>query len=727
MLAFDRSDTIEGISVYEDHADPRVFYLLPNQPRFRLDEQKRPVFKFIKYRFPVDRSDGKKGGGFVIFDVEFSVSDELREKIRGQLQERLDQRFRNANPKPQVILGQLRPISTSTLGKPAVTVQFLGSNGALVEKIQNPVGPALFGNFITPVTVELTPEGATLCEQALQGRGGIIQISYNLPMVVRLPALSASVHFWSQKFMSFHQEVNIGTNIWGTPRSRRERTEEFFSDKEFASVDINPGMVTDQKVIAAVRDWGWSTLEDAVKRMLLSNIDPVKDDQKKVDESLRHLTRDIVVQKVVDFHRTYRENMNMDWDPTPGGTLPNITNIPGVQWSDYAIVVDLDDPFFKQLNLSAQPNVDFQNLPIHSIDVHVEYPKQGGAKEVKDFNFKKEDDIGHFNVFLDNNSRKYKYSYKVNYRGESKVFQAPLVESEETSLTINVGDTGIITADLSPGDIDWEVIRAAQVSVRYEPRNAPAVEKQFTLDKDHPNHRFQEVVFETVDKPYQYKVKYLMKDGKEFEGDWRSSEASTLIVNDVFSAIKTVGLRARGNLETDVEVILVDLVYEDAVNKYTQTKSTALDSGNNFFDWTFPVISETGGKVTYSGTIKYRNNAEEDIPPTEATGNTILVGPKIAGFLEVSVLPDLIDFDQVKLARISLHYTDSANAIDVKKDFTFKLGAANETSFKVELKDKTKTSYEWRATFFLNDGSKKEVPPRIVEELTLIPQLSDAV
>ena len=60
---------IEGLSVFGDDSRRNAFYVLPNAPRFRIDpDTKKPVFKFIKYKLPVDRPDGKKGGGFVIFD-----------------------------------------------------------------------------------------------------------------------------------------------------------------------------------------------------------------------------------------------------------------------------------------------------------------------------------------------------------------------------------------------------------------------------------------------------------------------------------------------------------------------------------------------------------------------------------------------------------------------------------------------------------------------------------
>jgi hypothetical protein len=724
MIAFDKSNVIEGVTVYDDHADGTVSYALPTTPRFRIDEvTKKPVFKFIKYKFPVDRPDGKKGGGFLIFDVEFTLDDQLRQKVLAKLQERVNARFPNANPKPQAQLGTLRPINTSPLGKPATTIQFLDKSGVMVQNIQNPGQPSLYGNFVTPITVELTPEGATLAEQAFQGQGGIVQVKYNLPMVVRIPPLVATVDFWASKFMSFHQEVDVGRNIWGTPRSRQEQISELFSSNESARVHIEPGMVTDQKVIGAVTDWAWAALDDAVKRMVLKDIDPVKDDDRKVSDSLNHLTRDVMVSRLVDFHRVFRQDMAMDFDPAPGGTLVNITSIPGVKWSDHFQLVDLDDPFFKQLNIVIQTNADFQNLPIFSVDVNMQY---GANAAPKTLSLKSAADIGKFNASLENNNWNYKYSYKVHYKGVTQTYQSPVVESDTSNLIIDAGDAGILTVDLMPGDLDFDEVKAAQVTMRYEPDGMQPLEQQYMLNKPNQTERFQKVVLSPINKPYKYRVKYLMKDSKEFQADWQEGRSPTLMINDVWNATRTIGLRARGNFDTDVDSILIDLTYTDSANQYTQTKSVALTKDTKFFDWQFPVISETGGSVSYSGTIRYLDDREEAIPKTDTTDNTIIVGPKITGFLEVQVLPDMIDFGVVKLARVSLSYTDTPNALNVKKDVVFRSGATDAGLFKVELKDKLKTAYQWQAQFFLNDGSNKRTPMNTTDDLTLLPQLTDA-
>ena len=60
-----------------------------------------------------------------------------------------------------------------------------------------------------PFTVELSPEGATLAEQAPQGQGGILQIAYDVFLPVRLPPVTAHAWFFSEKIYSFYQRVDI--------------------------------------------------------------------------------------------------------------------------------------------------------------------------------------------------------------------------------------------------------------------------------------------------------------------------------------------------------------------------------------------------------------------------------------------------------------------------------------------------------------------------------------
>ena len=102
---------------------------------------------------------------------------------------------------------------------------------------------------------------------------------------------------------------------------------------------------------------------------------------------------------------------------------------------------------------------------------------------------------------------------------------------------------------------------------------------------------------------------------------------------------------------------------------------------------------------------------------------TILVGPSVRDILEITVLSDfMFDNPDVRLVRVSLHYTDPAHTVDERKDFTFRPGDSDPMTWTVELKDKNKTDFDWTATFFLTGAPQKQVKAT-TSDLTVIPEL----
>jgi hypothetical protein len=219
-----------------------------------------------------------------------------------------------------------------------------------------------------------------------------------------------------------------------------------------------------------------------------------------------------------------------------------------------------------------------------------------------------------------------------------------------------------------------------------------------------------------------------MADDRTFQGDPISGQSNQLYINSPFSATKTIGVRSVGDMDKDISAIYVDLKYDDSKNNYIVTQSFALSKSPSFFDWSFPVLSAGGGKVTYSGTIQYKDGTSENIPETEGKGSTIVLGA-IQDVLEVQVVPHLVDFNMVKLVKVSLNYQDKkidtateqvVYDIDEKKDFIITAVSTNTLSWTVKLKDKTKNSYTWQATFFMKDGSTKKTEPMTTGETTIL-------
>lgn len=725
MLQIDRVQQIEGVTVYGDDERFNVFYLLPQQPRYRRYTDGTLAFRFMKYRFPIDRPGGRKGGGFLLFDTEFVVDEAKMPRVKEVLTSQVSQEAnrRGISPVPEVAFGTI----TYTKGETQLLVA--GSDGTFVEKLHNPGKPSLYGNNVATFALELSQEGATFFEQAMQGAGGSVSVFYDLWFWAKIPPIRIDGYFHAEKFYSFYQTIDTEWHLWSEDEYRETIREQMISS-ESMSIDFEWGGVTDEKIRGPIRDWATRSLEDAVERNMIEAVTPVPDDQRDKPDGIEDVTRDITSTQISDVSIHYRESQTAEYNISPNGILHNITELTGadgspVQWSDYATVIDLNDAFFRQLRVDTFVNADFANLPIHSVEVKLLYNGRPMANFAPDepegeVVLNSPDDIGKFGTFVEDDNWNYTYSYQVNYRGQSRIYQSPEIETNEGNLTIGVDDVGILDVDASAGDLNWNEIERALVTFTYEDRGVDRIEEQFQLSQTSPTHKIQRVIFEPMRKNYKYRVKYFMKGGKEYEGSELESRADKLFINDVFDARKTISVRGIGDFTNRIQTIFINLRYEDTRNDYIQTRSQALSAAQSFFDWTFPVISETEGQVTYSATVAYKDGTSEDILETIAETDTILLPPAIEAFLEVMLVTDLIDWSQVRLVRVSLNYSDPDQGVAVAEDFIFSPTNNASKTWKVELKDKDRDQYTYKIVYFMADGLQKTVGPNDSKERTLI-------
>ena len=362
-------------------------------------------------------------------------------------------------------------------------------------------------------------------------------------------------------------------------------------------------------------------------------------------------------------------------------------------------------------------NADFAKLPIHSVEVKIWYP-HGPLAKTREFTFVSPDDVAKFECFVHSGIRKFKYQYTVNYRGSAFVYRSEEKETDDTNLTINVDDLGILALDVAPGDINFGQVDRAMITVRYSGGVRP-FEKKFNMTKDANTFSVREVIERPRTNPILYQVTYQMADGREIKRPEQEQLASELYIDDPFSAIKTVAFRAVGDLEHDIQAITVDAVYEDPGNNYRQTIRKNLSSDNPAEDWSFPVIDDALGEVRWSATITFRNGTMRELPEKPAKRPTITIGSGTVDFLEVAVVPDLMDWDKVKLVNVALKYVDADNDVNERIEMRFKSGDAEKT-WKVPIKDAAKTGYEATITYFMVDGGRRVTDgPKPMSDLSL--------
>jgi hypothetical protein len=725
MLLLEGSIDTPEATVYRDDLEDMRCYVLPKVPILR-QQAKKAVFKYVKYRTLKPMANGDIGAALVFMDVELALTPKQEQALRKQLAELIQSKRAQNDPRPPVDPENII-LSKPQVTKAEVKVEVLAASGNLVQTVNHAGAASSYGNNVVAMSAELNQLGAPVFEAVMKSEGaGGVRVVYDMEFPARLPPVKVTGTWHASKFYSFVQEVDFDKR-WYREDDFSENIREAFTNSESRQVDIDPGSLSRSdpevaKMLDAVKSSVEQQLDAAVQRNLLEAIPPESRDFSKIrEQGIENIKRSVSVNKIADVTIRFREKQVASVAVHPQANMLSLVS-QGFKWADYAIEADTDDPFFRQLNLVIQVNADFENLPIFSVDVTIDYPPWTAKHGKQTFTFRKADDIGKFTAFIEGGSTKFKYQYVVNYKGESRVFKSREIDHDGNDLKINVDELGLWLVDIEVGDMNFDQVGRAVLTLEH-PEVSPGVPpvSRFQIDKDTRRHQVKEVLLAPV-QPYKASIKYFMKDGREYVRDLPGQKGQRFYVDDPFSATRTVQVRSRGDFEKRIDTIFADLTYDDEKNKYRQTQSVALSKDRRFFDWAFPVIDEREGKVRYKVMTTFKDGTSAEAAEQTAEGTTLLLGEDVA-MLAVKVIPDLIDFDLVKLATIELHYVDQANGIDERESFTFRKGAP-EAKWELAIRDRTKKAYTWSARFFMQNGTKKEaVSPTPITDEDLIVEL----
>ncbi|MBK7820435.1 MAG: hypothetical protein IPJ61_05010 [Tessaracoccus sp.] len=712
MLRIDKQEIIEGgYTVWGDDTYDDVYYSIPEVPRFRIDENGDPAFRFLKYRMPIDRADGKRGGGFVFFDTELTYSPETLAKIKEVLDAKVQARAGKPGFRPSVPGAREARLGTMTYTRGTANLLLKEDGGTLIQAVRGAGKPSLFGRNIACFMVEFTPEGATLFEQALQGKGGTVQVVYDLNFVVKLPEINGRAWFSAEKFYSYQQTIDVDWEMYGDDEYVDKITEQF-EDHESMGIELHldavlPDPEADRKMKEKIRSMMERSLQDAVLRKMIPDIESVAKDARGLPEDIEHLKRAFKTTKVASFEMTYRENSAIEWNLAPQGMLQSITTLKkpdgsAVRWEDHATEVDLNDPFFQTLEVRVGVNADFKKLPIHSIEVKLEY-NQGSQHKIEEYSFTSPDTIATFRTYIADGVREYTYSYQVNYVGSAQTYTSTPERTTDTMLTVNVDDIGLLDLQFETGDIDWTKVGSAQIRVGYRDAGTSNFEEQVQLTSGSPAAHVQHVLYQPRRRPISYQVEYFLSDGRRIKDPERTTEQPMVLVNDPLGRTRKFEVRGVGDFVGRIAQIFLDLVYEDAANNYSVEQSAVLQSGSESLSQPYAVVGEGGGIVRYSGTIRYHDGTVKPIPSQTADG-TIMVGDVVSQKLDVTVVADLVDWARVRLVQVALRHGQQPGG--KAKDMLFSPQTPAPQRWELPLGEGDAPTYAWSATYYFTDGTQ---------------------
>lgn len=194
MLQFgSRTITVDGVTVFSDHADPLQFWYLPapvslahRPPDNRVD------FTFIKFK-PAAATAGAKGGGFLMFESSLRLPKEIENKIKGELAGMVSGGEPLLTP-VQFDEGKVRCIALDLEGAGGTAAQ-PAPPGAfrVVEAIHGATTPSLGGDNVAAFSLSLSQEGAIIVEKAFELGATPVGVIYDLKYTGLRPALHVEI------------------------------------------------------------------------------------------------------------------------------------------------------------------------------------------------------------------------------------------------------------------------------------------------------------------------------------------------------------------------------------------------------------------------------------------------------------------------------------------------------------------------------------------------------
>ncbi len=745
-------DLIEGVAVFADHADERVFHYLPAMPHLTVEADpitgvQNPQLLLLKFR------GGAGNGGFLTFEVDLGIEPETLDEVRRQLKR----------------IHQLRDdpiLSAALLESGSVELNILGAaweddgkprldgDGRQRFVVQRPArphtaSPALYGRNTAVFSVQLEQEGVELVEDSLMNSELLpIGVVYSLDFYALRPAFSVKV------------EAD-----WNRVQTHLE--EKFTADVLFASTEIDTvvdKLVEDQVVTIEVDSFlpegedagSWVGRRDqAVKEfkdMVLQNffkpsIEPVKDEKDGWDrftdtaETLstlavtggwagvakfsfvkQDLTR--IDQKRANLTMNERVTVKRSIYPQAtlkglGRYLPRDAQGHVIDASRFIRAVDLDDPWFEKRALKVHSLVDFDHDDVASVNVSLTY--DGEPRTIR---FAKDalDIEASWNSVLDAGRmrREVTYDYRITFTG---------VDSAERPGVINAGPFTTIgdQFDVSPraagvyylDDIEigaallpWDRYPQVAVEVRYDdPAHGIRLADTFVLSKDSPGATWTRFRLDPALSSYEVRVTFLSPDGHDVLVDWTRTDQERLMIRDPHPLRRVLTVTPAVDWRL-VSMVFVELRYVDPPNGVDEEATLSFfDTDQDRAPKTFTVNLVNGEErlIRWNATFVLKDGRSIVVPPSTTSLAFLALRTDMAGHRVVRVLPPSVDFAVGGISRVEtrLLYNDPSAGLSFADDLSF---SSNQDGgyFEYDYVDAGRSSYNASVRTVYTNGLVQE-------------------
>lgn len=304
----------------------------------------------------------------------------------------------------------------------------------------------------------------------------------------------------------------------------------------------------------------------------------------RVSLELNFVRKELRKEVTVRYHRS--EAVQRSYNPQGNlGLLAEDLEDPG----SHFVNVDLDEGFFRTLDVSVQSPIDMERIGLLSAQAMIQFgdPESPGEFRQEDFIFEKEaQDPKTFSTFL-NEDGDFSYEYTVEYHfdsgsdwaARSTTYELPERTKEDRTLLLDPShDLGFLDVEVLPNEIDAGVVKSTDVHLRYEGAGGWSTEEMLVVKPDSDPRHWKVRTEETDPGGYEYRLVHHLDDGTERETEWTSRQLEKLPVNDPFDASLSITFLPAIDREA-LSMAFVEVRYEDPANDYEREERVDLLAG----------------------------------------------------------------------------------------------------------------------------------------------------
>ncbi|MET1007864.1 MAG: hypothetical protein ABWX96_20100, partial [Propionibacteriaceae bacterium] len=215
---------INDVVIFRDHASTSTFHYLAGPPKLSKGSDGKPNLLLLKYKEALDALGGANplmreqlGGGFLMFGVDCGLSETVKADIIRELESRVPTGSGPVNLVPVLYTkGTVNVIALDAQTAAATDPDDGGEKSKFVRGILGTAVPSLLQDQRAIFSLALTPDAATLIEEAYQSGLSPIGVMYELQFAGLRPALAVHAKVDMKRvYESFKMGLHLGVGVGG--------------------------------------------------------------------------------------------------------------------------------------------------------------------------------------------------------------------------------------------------------------------------------------------------------------------------------------------------------------------------------------------------------------------------------------------------------------------------------------------------------------------------------